>query len=100
MRQKLCHLDELDGDRLMLPLPISGEMVLVLRDRSGVHVVDALCPHQYAPLVGGELKNGVLECPMHQWRFDIRTGQGVDMPVCLTRYDAIVANGEVWVMDD
>ena len=97
MRVRLCHIAELDGDRLLTEHPQSGDPVLVLRDASGVHVIDALCPHQYAPLLGGELVNGVIACPMHQWRFDVRTGEGVDMPVCLQRWDAIVDDGWVWL---
>ena len=99
MRQRLCALSDLDGDRLLTDHPDSGDPVLVLRDASGIHVVDALCPHQYAPLLGGELEDGILTCPMHHWRFDVRTGESPDMPVCIQRWNAIVEDGVVWLTD-
>ena len=97
MRVRLCHVDDLDGDRLMTELPDSGDPVLVFRDAHGVHVVDALCPHQYAPLLGGDLVDGVLTCPMHKWRFNVHTGKSPDMPICLQRWDAVVVDGEIWL---
>ena len=100
MRVRLCHVDDLIGDRLLTEMPGSGDPVLVLRDTHGVHVLDALCPHQYAPLLGGELVDGILTCPMHRWRFDVRTGRGADMPVCLQRWNAVVVGDEIWLTGD
>ncbi len=100
MRLRLCHVNEIVDDRLLTEMPDSGDPVLVIRDAQGVHVVDALCPHQYAPLLGGELSDGILTCPMHQWRFDVRTGQSPDMPVCLQRWDAVIDDGWVWLTGD
>ncbi len=98
MRLRLCRLDELDGDRLLTEHPDSGDPLLVLRDSDGVHVLDALCPHQYAPLLGGDFEDGILTCPMHQWRFDVKTGESPDMPVCLQRWPAEVEDGVIWLV--
>ena len=100
MRRRLCRVSDLDGDRLQTEDPVTGDPILVLRDRSGVHVVDALCPHQYAPLLGGELRDGVLTCPLHGWQFDVATGKGVGMPVQLRRCDALVDDGWIWQVSD
>ncbi len=99
MRQRLCHLAELTGDRLLTEHPTTGDPVLVLRDSAGIHVLDGLCPHQYAPLVGGDLSDCILTCPMHEWRFDVRTGEGVDMPVRLERWPAVVEDGWIWLTE-
>ncbi len=34
----------------------------------------ALCPHQMGDLSGGMLGDGGIDCPLHFYRFDVRTG--------------------------
>ena len=98
MRLRLCHTAELENDRAQIEHPKTGDMVLVLRDGAKLYAVDALCPHQYAPLIGGDLVDGLLTCSLHGWRFDVRTGESPDFPACLTRWDADVdAEGWVWI---
>lgn len=97
MRTRLCHIAELVDDRLLTELPTTGDPVLVIRDAMGIHVVDALCPHQYAPLLGGDLCDGILTCPMHGWRFNVRTGRSPDSPYGLQRWHAVVEGDEVWL---
>jgi phenylpropionate dioxygenase-like ring-hydroxylating dioxygenase large terminal subunit len=51
---------------------IAVERHLVLfRDADGApHVLDAFCPHMGAHLGGGSVRDGLLECPYHGWRYD------------------------------
>lgn len=98
MRLRLCHSAELENDRMQAEHPQTGDMVLVIRDGKGIHVVDALCPHQYAPLIGGELTDGLLTCSLHGWRFDVTTGESPDFPACLAHWAADVdADGWIWI---
>ena len=34
----------------------------------------ALCPHQMGDLSGGMLSEGGIDCPLHFYRFDVRSG--------------------------
>ena len=36
--------------------------------------LDGICPHQGGPLGKGELCDGIVTCPWHQWRFDVKSG--------------------------
>jgi nitrite reductase/ring-hydroxylating ferredoxin subunit len=36
------------------------------------------CPHRLGPLVDVEIVDGVLECPWHGYRFDVRSGRSTD----------------------
>lgn len=56
----------------------SGTDYAVLRSGDGYVVVEAACPHRGARLVDGAVRDGVLECPAHRYRFDLTTG------ACLT----------------
>lgn len=42
---------------------------------------DNVCTHEYATLSDGWLEDGVIECPLHAGRFDVRTGKALCDPV-------------------
>lgn len=60
--------------------------------------VDNTCPHAGGPLGEGKLKEGIIECPWHGWKFDLKTGQRVNNPnfavVCC---DVRVVDGQVQI---
>ena len=39
-----------------------------------LHAIDNLCPHQSASLGLGEIKGDEIICPLHQYRFNLKTG--------------------------
>jgi nitrite reductase/ring-hydroxylating ferredoxin subunit len=45
-----------------------------------VFALDGVCPHKGAPLGHGWCEDGVVACPMHGWRFVIRSGDCLDVP--------------------
>ena len=54
--------------------------LLVAWTDDGIVVTDDRCPHMAAPLSVGELAGCVVACPLHEGRFDLRTGETVQMP--------------------
>ncbi len=40
-----------------------------------------VCTHAFALLTDGWLEEGVIECPLHGGRFDVRTGNGLCAPI-------------------
>ncbi len=46
----------------------------------GIVAVDDRCPHMSAPLSIGELAGCVVACPLHSGRFDLASGDPVQMP--------------------
>ena len=54
--------------------------VLVAHTTNGIVAVDDRCPHMAAPLSLGELDGCVVACPLHEGRFDLSTGDPVQMP--------------------
>ena len=54
--------------------------VLVAHTSAGVVATDDRCPHMSAPLSIGDLDDCVVACPLHEGRFDLRTGAPVQMP--------------------
>ena len=47
---------------------------------SGIVAIDDRCPHMCAPLSIGELDGCVVACPLHEGRFDLCSGDTVQMP--------------------
>lgn len=56
-----------------------GDVSIALFNVNGsVYAVDSVCPHAGGPLARGALggsDGAVVTCPLHGWRFDVRTGQ-------------------------
>jgi 3-phenylpropionate/trans-cinnamate dioxygenase ferredoxin component len=54
--------------------------ILVAHTSAGIVAVDDRCPHMSAPLSIGELDGCIVACPLHEGRFDLSTGDPVQMP--------------------
>jgi nitrite reductase/ring-hydroxylating ferredoxin subunit len=54
--------------------------VLVAHTPAGIVAVDDRCPHMSAPLSIGSLADCVVSCPLHEGRFDLCSGEIVQMP--------------------
>lgn len=54
--------------------------VLLAHTDRGIAAVDDRCPHMSAPLSIGGLDGCVVSCPLHGGRFDLASGEPVQMP--------------------
>jgi phenylpropionate dioxygenase-like ring-hydroxylating dioxygenase large terminal subunit len=64
----------------VLRVQILGEWLAVFRDAHGTAVaLQDRCLHRCAPLSGGHVRHGVLQCAYHGWRYD-GTGRVVQVP--------------------
>jgi nitrite reductase/ring-hydroxylating ferredoxin subunit len=58
-----------------------GELdILLAHTSAGIVAVDDRCPHMSAPLSIGSLDGCVVGCPLHNGRFDLASGEPVQMP--------------------
>ena len=69
--------------RLPLLVELDGEPFRIL-ELEGRELVahSTICPHWLGPLDEAAAENGVLRCPWHGYRFDLRTGMSVDGRGC------------------
>jgi nitrite reductase/ring-hydroxylating ferredoxin subunit len=77
-----------------------GEKRIALYKVAGqFYATDDICTHEYAHLSEGYLDQWEIECPLHQARFDIRTGKAVCRPATcdLATYPVRVEGNEVQV---
>lgn len=77
---KLVAKDELaDGD--VLGVEIGEKKIAVFFHDGEYFATSNVCTHQYALLSDGYFEDGCIECPLHQGRFDIRTGKAMCAPL-------------------
>jgi nitrite reductase (NADH) small subunit len=74
---------------------VGAERIAVFHARGGgVFATQADCPHRGGPLADGLMGGQVIICPLHAWKFDLRTGErvaGAGQDACgLTTYPARV----------
>ncbi len=69
-----------DGDRLVVEEREHEILVVVLNDT--IHAVGNICTHDEVWLDDGILHRDTceIECPMHEGRFDLRTGAATRLP--------------------
>ncbi len=54
--------------------------ILIAHTPAGITAVDDRCPHMAAPLSIGGLAGCIVSCPLHEGRFDLCSGDVVQMP--------------------
>jgi len=76
-----------------------GSTYAIYRTGDTYYCTDGFCTHRDEHLEGGLLMGYVIECPLHQGRFDIRSGEVVSPPPCvgLKTYPVKTGNGQVFV---
>lgn len=56
---------------------VDGKHIAVF-NQDGFHAIDSVCVHQDGSLAPGKLDGNVVECPLHMWHYNIKTGELLD----------------------
>ncbi len=90
--------DELPEDDVV-GVNAQGRQLAVYSVDGEVYVTDNICTHGRARLCDGFLEGYEIECPLHQGRFDIRTGEPLCEPVTIAirTYPMKLEDGRVLV---
>ncbi|MEO6268821.1 MAG: non-heme iron oxygenase ferredoxin subunit [Lautropia sp.] len=76
---RIASTAELQDDE-PLPVDVDERRIALYRYNGEIYATDNVCTHAYALLSDGFLEDGCIECPLHQARFDIRTGKVLCAP--------------------
>ena len=79
---------------------VNGRSLCVANlDGAEFYAIDNLCTHDNGPLGEGTLADGLVECPRHGARFDVRSGKVLSFPaiVDIPAYPVRVEDGEVLI---
>lgn len=54
------------------------EKKIAIFNQNGYHAIEAICVHQDGHIAPGKLEGDVVECPLHSWHYNIKTGKLLD----------------------
>jgi naphthalene 1,2-dioxygenase system ferredoxin subunit len=80
-----------------IDLPEGRELALYNIDGE-FYATESFCPHKGARLADGILCEHVIECELHGWQFDVRTGECLTVTERLKTYEVIVEGGLIKVL--
>ncbi|VWX55550.1 Naphthalene 1,2-dioxygenase/salicylate 5-hydroxylase systems, ferredoxin component [Burkholderiales bacterium 8X] len=91
-------VDEVPADDLVA-VEVQGRDIAVYSIDGEIHATSNVCTHGNARLCDGFLLGDEIECPLHQGRFDVRTGKALCAPLTedLPVYPVKIENGRVWI---
>ncbi len=59
---------------------VGGRRILLANVAGRLYAVDDACTHEEASLSTGVLKGELVKCPLHNSRFNVRTGEALEEP--------------------
>ena len=78
-----------------LAVRVSDTLTLAVCELDGAyHAFDAKCPHRAASLAQGEIAGGLIVCPLHHFKFNLKTGRCVMPKHLKLRSFAVTREGD------
>jgi len=68
----------------VMGLIVADQPVALYRINGEIFASHNICTHAHACLSDGYLEEGVIECPLHQARYEVRTGKVLSGPTRVT----------------
>ena len=86
----------------VIAVTAGGREVALFGVDGEVYATDNVCSHGQARLCEGFLEGHEIECPLHQGKFDVRTGAPTCAPVttAIRSYPVKIEGGRVWLALD
>jgi naphthalene 1,2-dioxygenase system ferredoxin subunit len=83
----------------VVAIQVAGREIALYCVEGDIFATDNLCTHGHARLCDGFLLGHEIECPLHQGRFDIRTGEPLCAPitVAIRSYPVRIVDGRVFL---
>ncbi len=95
---RACAVDDVDEEDL-IRFDHDGRTYCIYNTAKGFFATDGHCTHEEQHLEDGIVVGTVIECPLHQGRFDIPTGKALSAPVCvdLKTYPIKTEDGDLFI---
>ncbi len=95
---RVCAASEIDEEDL-IRFDHDGQSYCVYNTEKGFFATDGHCTHEQQHLEDGLVIGAVIECPLHQGRFNIPSGKALSAPVCvdLKTYKTKIEDGDIFI---
>jgi nitrite reductase/ring-hydroxylating ferredoxin subunit len=80
-------------------LNINSTRIALFYANGKYYAIEALCRHQDGSLAPGQIDGEVVECPLHSWHYNIKTGELLDYleGVKLTTYKVDIRGNDIYI---
>ena len=85
------------GERAVVE--VEGRRIAVFNLDGELVAIDDKCAHQGAALADGVMRDGVVTCAAHLWRYDLRTGERTDSSGFQQETFPVTTDGEMVFVD-
>ena len=78
---------------------IDGKKIAVF-NQDGFHALDGICQHQDGSIAPkGKIEGDIVECPLHFWHYNIKTGELMDYlkGIKLKKYDVDIRDDGIYI---
>jgi 3-phenylpropionate/trans-cinnamate dioxygenase ferredoxin component len=78
---------------------VNGNRIAIFHANGRFYALEALCRHQDGSLAPGKINGEVVECPLHFWHYNIRTGELLDYlkDVKLETYNLDIRGNDIFI---
>jgi naphthalene 1,2-dioxygenase system ferredoxin subunit len=103
---QLNWVDALASDELpqddVVGVELAGRDIAIYTVGEEIYATDNICTHGHARLCDGFLEGHEIECPLHQGKYDVRSGEPTCPPVteAIRSYPVKIEDGRVWLAVD
>ena len=96
-----ASIDDVPRDDV-IGVRVAGRDIALYSVEGEVFATDNTCTHGHARLCDGFLEGHEIECPLHQGKFDVRSGAPTCAPAteALKTYPVTLDKGRVWLSFD
>jgi naphthalene 1,2-dioxygenase system ferredoxin subunit len=96
----VCHVNALPQGTLRRITLASGSELALYNIDGEYYATDNFCPHRGAALSDGAVIGHVVECSLHGWQFDVRTGECLTVTEKIKTFEVRVIEGTICVLVD
>ena len=95
---KVARIDEIQENKGK-EVKVEDARIAIFYTKGKYYAIDALCRHQDGSLAPGKLDGEVVECPLHSWHYNIRTGELLDYlkGVKLTTHQVVIKEHDLYL---
>jgi 3-phenylpropionate/trans-cinnamate dioxygenase ferredoxin subunit len=94
----VADADEIEEEDV-IEVSLGDRVLAIYHTKDGYFATDGICTHEHARLAEGFVFGSIIECPKHQGRFDVRSGECKGSPVSVPvhTYPTRIVDGTVEV---
>jgi nitrite reductase/ring-hydroxylating ferredoxin subunit len=75
-----------------------GVSIILIKKEGHIYALRNRCAHMACALAGGRLDGFTIQCPCHEWKFDITTGEFIDArEITIPTYICKSQDGKIFV---